>query len=72
MVRLAQVYGQWRHWQQGELTPPGAISSNYYPLLGAYDSGDRRGAVARHMHWLPQAGTGVLTRFEAARARRRG
>ncbi|MFB7494460.1 glycoside hydrolase family 99 protein [Streptomyces sp. NPDC056161] len=55
-----QVYGQWRHWQQGALTPPDEISSNYYPLLGAYDSGDRRGAVARHMRWLRQAGTGVL------------
>jgi glycoprotein endo-alpha-1,2-mannosidase len=55
-----KVYGQWRHWQQGELTPPDEISSNYYPVLGAYDSGDRRGAADRHMRWLRQAGTGVL------------
>ncbi|WP_031512946.1 glycoside hydrolase family 99 protein [Streptomyces sp. NRRL F-5123] len=52
--------GQWRHWPQGSLTPPDDISSNYYPVLGPYDSGDRYGAVAQHMRWLRQAGTGVL------------
>jgi glycoprotein endo-alpha-1,2-mannosidase len=55
-----QFYGQWRHWPQGSLTPPDDISSNYYPVLGPYDSGDLHGAVARHMRWLRQAGTGVL------------
>ncbi|MFD4526158.1 glycoside hydrolase family 99 protein [Streptomyces sp. NPDC058470] len=55
-----KVNGEWRHWQQGELTPPDNISANYFPVLGAYDSGDLRGAVARHMRWLRRAGIGVL------------
>ncbi|MBM9507231.1 glycoside hydrolase family 99 protein [Actinacidiphila acididurans] len=55
-----QFYGQWRHWPQGSLTPPDDISSNYYPVLGPYDSGDLHGAVAQHMRWLRRAGTGVL------------
>jgi uncharacterized protein YidB (DUF937 family) len=55
-----EFYGQWRHWQQGSLTPPDDIGSNYYPVLGPYDSGDLEGAVAQHMRWLRQAGTGVL------------
>ncbi|MFF1765662.1 glycoside hydrolase family 99 protein [Streptomyces sp. NPDC058249] len=55
-----KVNGAWRHWPQGELTPPDDISSNYYPVLGPYDSGDRPGAADRHMRWLRQAGTGVL------------
>jgi uncharacterized protein YidB (DUF937 family) len=53
------VAGSYRHWPQGNLTPPNGISSNFYPVLGAYDSGDSA-AVAQHMKWLKQAGTGVL------------
>ncbi|MEW2549108.1 glycoside hydrolase family 99 protein [Streptomyces sp. NPDC047002] len=51
--------GSYRHWPQGNLTPPDGISSNFYPVLGAYDSGDSA-VVAQHMAWLRQAGTGVL------------
>ncbi|WP_328470301.1 glycoside hydrolase family 99 protein [Streptomyces sp. NBC_00448] len=53
-------YGDWRHWQQGDVTPPEDIGSNYYPVQGPYDSGDLHGTVAQHMRWLRQAGTGVL------------
>ncbi|WP_327237988.1 glycoside hydrolase family 99 protein [Streptomyces sp. NBC_01317] len=55
-----KVHGSWRHWQQGNLTPPNAVSSDFYPKLGAYDSGDRAGAVDQHMRWMRAAGTGVL------------
>ncbi|PRX97803.1 glycoside hydrolase family 99 protein [Allonocardiopsis opalescens] len=55
-----QVTGEWLHWQQGGFTPPADIGSDFYPVLGAYDSGDFAGAVARHMAWLSQAGIGVI------------
>ncbi|KIF73202.1 alpha-mannosidase [Streptomyces sp. 150FB] len=54
-----KVNGSYRHWPQGNLVPPNGISSNFYPKLGAYDSGDKT-AVNQHMTWLRQAGTGVL------------
>ncbi|MFB7495158.1 ThuA domain-containing protein [Streptomyces sp. NPDC056161] len=54
------VNGSWRHWQQGNRTPPDDIGANLYPSLGAYDSGDFAGAVAQHMKWVRQSGAGVL------------
>jgi hypothetical protein len=36
------VDGEWRHWQQGDASPPRLIASNYYPVRGAYSSSDRR------------------------------
>jgi glycoprotein endo-alpha-1,2-mannosidase len=54
-----KVNGSYRHWPQGNLTPPNGISSNFYPTLGAYDSGDSA-VVSQHMRLLKQAGTGVL------------
>ncbi|MFW6720237.1 alpha-mannosidase [Streptomyces sp. MAR4 CNY-716] len=53
-------YGSWVHWQQGGHTPPDDIGADFYPVLGAYDSGDYDGAVAQHMAWARQAGIGVL------------
>jgi Glycosyl hydrolase family 99/Carbohydrate binding module (family 6)/F5/8 type C domain/Abnormal spindle-like microcephaly-assoc'd, ASPM-SPD-2-Hydin len=53
-------YGSWRHWQQGGHTPPDDIGSNFYPVLGPYDSGDYNGAVAQQMQWLRQADVGVI------------
>ncbi|MGP4100657.1 carbohydrate-binding protein, partial [Nonomuraea sp. KM90] len=55
-----QVNGGWRHWQQGGRTPPDDIGADFYPALGAYDSGDFTGAVAQHMKWIRQAGVGVV------------
>ncbi|MFC6016742.1 discoidin domain-containing protein [Plantactinospora solaniradicis] len=54
------TYGQWRHWQQGGHTPPDDIGADFYPSLGAYDSGDYAGAVAQHMAWVRQSGAGVI------------
>jgi glycoprotein endo-alpha-1,2-mannosidase len=54
-----QVNGSYRHWPQGGQVPPDGISSDFYPVLGAYDSGDSA-VVAQHMAWLRRAGTGVL------------
>ncbi|MFE9607225.1 ThuA domain-containing protein [Streptomyces sp. NPDC006012] len=54
------VNGSWRHWQQGNRTPPDDIGANLYPALGAYDSGDLAGAVAQHMKWVARSGAGVL------------
>ncbi|WP_153454261.1 ThuA domain-containing protein [Streptomyces smaragdinus] len=52
--------GSWRHWQQGGHNPPDDIGANLYPSLGAYDSGDYQGAVARHMEWVRRSGAGVI------------
>ncbi len=32
--------GAWQHWGQGEHVPPSSIGSTYYPVRGAYSSGD--------------------------------
>ncbi|MEU8301126.1 hypothetical protein AB0C04_28030, partial [Micromonospora sp. NPDC048909] len=53
------VAGSYRHWPQGGHTPPQDIGANFYPTLGAYDSGDPA-AVRRHMAWIRDAGVGVL------------
>ena len=53
------VNGSWRHWQQGNHTPPQDIGANYYPTLGAYDSGSAA-TVSQHMAWIAQAGVGVV------------
>ena len=47
------------HWQQGGHTPPDDIGSNYYPALGAYDSGDPS-VLKQHMEWIRRAGVGTL------------
>src|SRR5829696_6943308 len=46
------VAGSYRHWPQGGHTPPQDIGANYYPVRGAYDSGDFAGAVNQHMAWI--------------------
>ncbi|MCU1681242.1 MAG: hypothetical protein JWQ81_1981 [Amycolatopsis sp.] len=53
------VYGSYRHWPQGNLTPPLEISSNFYPKLGAYDSGDPA-VLNQQMDWITQAGAGTI------------
>jgi hypothetical protein len=53
------VYGSWVHWPQGSTTPPNSISANFYPQLGAYDSGDPA-ALDQHMRWVQQTGAGVI------------
>lgn len=50
----------YRHWTQGGNTPPNGIGANFYPTLGAYDSGDFAGAVAQHMAWVRQSGAGTI------------
>ena len=52
--------GFYRHWQERSFTPPKDISSDYYPALGAYDSGDFAGAVTQQMQQIQQAGVGVI------------
>jgi len=50
----------YRHWEQGGHTPPNGIGSDFYPVLGPYDSGDFAGAVTTHMQQIQQAGVGVI------------
>jgi len=50
----------YRHWEQGGHTPPNDIGSNFYPVLGPYDSDDFAGAVTTHMQQIQQAGIGVI------------
>lgn len=54
-----QTDGQWIHWEETHFSPPQDISSDYFPLLGAYSSKDPA-VVAQHMAWLRQAGIGVI------------
>ncbi|MBN2555176.1 MAG: hypothetical protein JXA97_04485 [Anaerolineales bacterium] len=51
--------GGWIHWDQSGYQPPGAIGSDYYPVLGAYSSVDPA-VVAQHFAWLREAGVGVI------------
>ena len=50
---------QWNHWNGGGRKPPEDITSNYYPVLGAYDSCDAH-VLAEHMQWISQSGAGVI------------
>jgi glycoprotein endo-alpha-1,2-mannosidase len=50
----------WEHWQgDQEFQPPLDISSDYYPVLGAYSCYDPN-TVAQHFAWLREAGVGVI------------
>lgn len=51
----------WIHWNDRRLgiRPPGDISSDYYPQLGAYSSRDPA-VLRQHMRWLRQARVGVI------------
>jgi hypothetical protein len=49
----------WVHWDQTGSYPPVNISSDYYPLLGAYSAIDPA-VVAQHMAWLRETGIGVI------------
>ncbi|WP_198942907.1 discoidin domain-containing protein [Actinophytocola xanthii] len=53
------VYGSYRHWQQGGHTPPDSLGANFYPTLGAYDSGDT-GVLDQHMAWVRRSGAGTI------------
>ncbi len=57
--RNADLDGEWRHWNEPYFKPPLSISSDFYPLLGAYSSVDQA-VVAQHFAWLRQAGVGVI------------
>lgn len=56
-----KVDGEWIHWNDPRLgiRPPGDISSDYYPQLGAYSSRDPA-VIRQHMRWLRQARVGVI------------
>jgi len=53
------VNGSYRHWDQGGHTPPNDIGANFYPTLGAYDSGDTA-ALDQHMAWVQRSGAGTI------------
>jgi glycoprotein endo-alpha-1,2-mannosidase len=57
--RNAELDGAWRHWDEPIFDPPLSISSDFYPVLGAYSSLDRA-VVAQHFAWLREAGVGVI------------
>ena len=50
---------KWEHWDQNHHQPPLDISSDYYPVLGAYSSNDEE-VIAQHFAWLREAGVGVV------------
>jgi glycoprotein endo-alpha-1,2-mannosidase len=47
--------GGWAHWQQAGHSPPRDIASAFYPLRGAYSSGDAR-TLRQQMHDIATAG----------------
>jgi hypothetical protein len=47
--------GGWAHWQQGEHTPPYDVGSVFFPVRGAYSSGDTR-TLRAQMHDIRAAG----------------
>jgi hypothetical protein len=53
------VAGAYRHWQQGGHTPPDDVGADYYPVLGAYDSGDPA-VLAQHLQWVRRSGAGTI------------
>ena len=50
---------KWDHWNQNNRLPPLDISSDYYPLLGAYSSTDPE-VIAQHFAWMREAGIGIV------------
>jgi glycoprotein endo-alpha-1,2-mannosidase len=54
------VAGGYRHWDQGGHAPPTDVGADFYPVLGAYDSGDLTGAVNQHMAWIQRSGAGTI------------
>jgi glycoprotein endo-alpha-1,2-mannosidase len=56
-----KVDGEWMHWNDPRLgiRPPGDISSDYYPQLGAYSTRDPA-VLRQHMRWLRLARVGVI------------
>lgn len=57
--RNPSVDGEWYGWDAPGIDPPLDISSDYYPLLGAYSTSDER-TVSQHFAWLREAGVGVV------------
>ncbi|MCL4251165.1 MAG: hypothetical protein KJ065_23650 [Anaerolineae bacterium] len=56
---MPELSGDWVHWQEGGFHPPLDISSDYYPLLGAYSVLDPS-ILAQHFRWLRQARVGLI------------
>ena len=50
---------QWVHWNGGSHKPPEDVTSNFYSILGAYDSCDPN-VLAKHMEWISQTGIGTI------------
>lgn len=51
--------GRWVHWNEVMFNPPQDISSDFYPVLGAYSVSDPT-VLAQHFAWLRQAGVGLI------------
>ena len=49
----------WGHWDEADRVPPFDIASNYFPLLGPYDSHDSS-VIERHAEWIAGAGVGAI------------
>ncbi len=57
--RTPDVDAHWDHWEEGQFHPPLDISSDYYPVLGAYSIADPA-VLAQHFAWLRKAGIGII------------
>jgi hypothetical protein len=54
-------YGRdpWRHWNELGRLPPHDLASEYFPLLGAYDSRSRT-VMEQHARWIAESGVGSI------------
>lgn len=60
--RNQEVDSIWRHWEEDKgikFNPPLDISSDYYPVLGAYSSTEPN-VAAQHFAWIREAQIGVI------------
>ncbi|MGH9324026.1 MAG: hypothetical protein ACRD3V_29585, partial [Vicinamibacteria bacterium] len=50
----------WRHWNEAGRRPPDNLATEYFPLLGAYDSRSRA-VIEQHARWVAASGVGSIS-----------
>jgi Glycosyl hydrolase family 99 len=50
----------WRHWNEAGRRPPDDLATEYFPLLGAYDSRSRA-VLEQHARWIASSGAGAIS-----------
>ena len=50
----------WRHWNEAGRRPPEDLATEYFPLLGPYDSRSRT-VIEQHARWIADSGAGSIS-----------